>query len=99
MDHSNQKCFTEKETREMHRFFFEKEDQNPFTVSFEEPSLEMIIEELIKSSLPLKRRTKKSSAMLERELNNPYKVQSNKRARLADTKYNQAHRGEISSDL
>ena len=64
----------------MHRFFFEKEDRNPFISAsspFEEPSLEMIIEELIKSSLPLKRRARGSSLnVTDRELNNPYNIVS-----------------------
>ena len=74
MDHRNSKCFTEKETREMHRFFFEKEDRQPYnpTASFEEPALETVIEELIKSKLPLKRTNRRTSNMMERELLNPF---------------------------
>ena len=30
MSKKEQKCFSDKEVREMHRFFFEKEDRQPF---------------------------------------------------------------------
>ena len=58
----------------MHRFFFEKEDLQPYnpTASLEEPTLETVIEELIKSKLPLKRSNRRSSNTMERELLNPY---------------------------
>ena len=88
MDHSNSKFFTDKETREMHRFFFEKEDRQPYnpTASFEEPALELVIEELIKSKLPLKRNNRRSSNIMERELLNPY-ISQNKRARVTDPNF------------
>ena len=70
----------------MHRFFFEKEGSQPYnpTASFEEPALESVIEELIKSKLPLKRSNRRSSSIIERELLNPY-ISQNKRARIPDT--------------
>lgn len=38
MDKKDSQCFTDKEVREMHRFFFEKEERQPFTtdISFQE---------------------------------------------------------------
>ena len=83
LDQSNSQCFSNKEIKEMHRFFFEKEDQQPFTINsqLEEPNFLMIINELVKSKLPLKRCNRKSQNTIERELLNPF-ISQNKRARI-----------------
>ena len=74
MDNSNRKYFSVNEIREMHRFFFEKVDLQSYnpTLSFEEPTPETVIEELIKFKLPLKRSNWWTSNRIERELLNPF---------------------------
>ena len=85
MNKKDFQCFTVKEVKEMHRFFFEKEDKQSFDseISFPVQSTEDIMKVMIQASLPIKRHVSYLRCK-ELELLSPFNMQT-KRARIEDT--------------